>query len=150
MAFAAKQEVTESSQPRRFTVPDFNTYGMWIISRLKAKFPTMTDKTALGWLRGLMESNEYYFVTNEKAVLLAQMVHAGLDPAPKVREIFCLCQDGQMQAGADLYRSLAGWAKNIGTDEIIVMRLTDVSKPMIEEALGGKVASRTLNYVRLA
>lgn len=149
MSFAAKKETEELVTARRFVRPDIDAFGIWIMGRLKDKFPGMADRESLGWLMNLLESREYFFITNETAVLLAQQVKAGLDPEPKVREIFCLCKDGHMQSGARLYRDLATWARNIGASEIMVMRFTDVSKPLIEEALGTKIQSRSLQYARL-
>lgn len=146
-----RQEVSfvPAKEIRRFCQPDLSEMGVWLISRLKQKFEGMSDQAALGWLRGIMVSSEYNFVRNEGAVLLAQVLRAGIDPQPQVREIFCLCQDGFLKDGQDLYRHLARWAKNVGAEEIAVLNFSDVPKPMIEEAMGARVSSRPTQFVRL-
>ena len=89
-AVAQKLPAEEKPAPptfpsRRFYGPDFDQYGLWLLARLKEKFDELPERKALGWLRGLSQSNEYLFITNEKAVMLCDQEHSQLNPAPVIR-----------------------------------------------------------------
>lgn len=149
-AAAAEKEQVDILQARRFVLPDFDRYGVWLLGRMKERFPSVPDRLGLGWLRGITQSNEHLFVTNERAVLLADQVHTQLNPVPIVREIFCFCQDGQMQHGANLYADMKRWAVSLGASELAVLRgASDVPQPMLEEVIGIKLQSKRIYSARL-
>lgn len=151
MAFVAKQEPKpgEILTARRIIPPDFDNIGMWMIDRISRRYTNMTHRQILSWLRSVMDSSSYLFITNGPAVLLARMGPKELDPCPYVQEVFCLCQDGGFMAGAELYGDLLRWAKQLGAEQVGVMNFSDVPRPMVEETIGEKMKNRTLQFYQI-
>ena len=147
---AAEEIVEEVIKPsHRFVLPDISACGDWLIARLAKRYGGLTPQTALGWLRGMMESPEFLFLRNDKAVFLGQSRHTRLDPTPICEEVFCLAQEGGQRHAAALYKDFLRWAEAQQARELIVDGFSDVPKPLITEMLGEKLASRTVWHVRL-
>ena len=133
----------------RFGLPDINESGSWLTTRLRAKYPHLTDRGITSWFRGIMESAEYLFIRRNRGVMLAQIVKDPLSINPIVREIFCLAQEGGVEEAATLYDDLRRWAESLGAVEIIVESFSDVPKTQIAEALGVRVVGRSISVARL-
>jgi hypothetical protein len=153
MPATAKQTPPPPATPptpsHRFSYPDFDEVGLWLLKDLQERWPSITERNIAGWLRSLMESPEYLFIRNEKAVLLAQQTHEHLEPRPVVIEIFCVTQDSGNQDGAGLYTEMKRWAERLGAHKMIVEEFTTVPRPMIAEAIGQAVETDKVAVVRL-
>lgn len=122
----------------RFVFPDFTTHGPWLMDKLHKKWPQVTDRSLVGWLKGCIDQSAFHFVKTAHAVALSEIVHKPLCSIPDVREVFVLV-DGKPDSyaeGAALYAEMKGWAKNIGAKEIIICSFSDVSPTLIREAIG--------------
>lgn len=150
MAAAAKriETVPAAAEPiaaRRFGLADLSEMGAWLLWRLKDRYPHLDERNLAGWLRGMIDSNEYLFVRTRNAVALAQIQHRALDPLPIVDELFVLAKgrdsDGVVEKGAlaeaaELYGEFLRWARSLGATEIAIERYTDVPRDQIKERLG--------------
>lgn len=140
-----KSEVEITSFPtRRFNLPDMNDMGVWITGRLRERYAHLNDKNIFGWLRGLSASSEDLFIRTDHAVLMAQIVHETISPAPIVYERFVLVNGPEHDAEAlSLYDDLYRWAQSLGAKEIVVGEFSDVKRPQIMSRLGqGMVKER--------
>jgi hypothetical protein len=135
---------------RRFELGDLTTLGIWLISRLRERYPHLDERTIAGFLRGLITSNEHLFLATidehgkpTGVVGLAQMVRDSLDPVPWIREIFVLAQEVEnrnlaVEEGPAIYAAIDRWAKTVGAKEIeveTIMKLHDVPREAIKAAI---------------
>lgn len=138
------------SPSRRVGDPDLLNIGSWLLDELRqGRWPDLTDRTIVGWLRGLMNNPEFLFICNDKAVLLAQQIREHMEPRPVVIEIFCCSQDGGMRDGAGLYADMKRWAESLGASKLIIEQFTKVPRPMMTEALGLPIETEKTAIVRL-
>lgn len=129
------------AQMRRFEIADLTTHGPWLMKRLSAALPDMSEQQIAGYLRGLIYSNEHLFWYQPDAVALAEFVHApGLYLTRVVQERFVWCKNKdskeQLENAADFYIHMRQWAKSKEAVRIIVCENSDVPKSMIEARLG--------------
>jgi hypothetical protein len=139
-AVAALKEPEQEAPPpniRRFSMGDLSTHGAWLLKRLLNAYPQLNEKYVAGWLRGMLDSNEYLFICTESAVALFQTlsVHS-LENKPWIWERFVFCKEGYVMDGAECYKRCHEWAKSMGVEQIIVEQLSDVPHEVIKEALG--------------
>lgn len=137
----------------RFGTPDLNDKGLWMTRRIRERQPHLQDRFILGWLGGLTAKNENYFVHTKNAVALAEKITEGLNPTPSVKVWFVLAKDpkdkDQVNEAADLYESIMRWATDIGALRVIDLdRFTDVSKPLIQDRLGGRLLIEETMYAK--
>jgi hypothetical protein len=73
MRVAARQKADEASlgEIRRCTVVDIPEWGPWLLGCLREKWPTIGDGSLLGKIGAWSASNEFLFIRNDLAVLLA-------------------------------------------------------------------------------
>lgn len=125
---------------RRFGLPDLADQGRWLVERLRARYLHLQDKQIMGWMRGLIDSPESFFVCTRNAVAMAQIEHPTLSPVPTVVERFVLCRDPKnedcLAEAAMLYDEIKGWANRLGAAEIRVLELSDVPEPVVKERMG--------------
>jgi hypothetical protein len=135
----------------RFVMPDMQKYGQWLLDALREKWP-LDERNIYSFLRGCMESREFFFVKTDHAVGLAQITHSPLSAVADVTEIFVKVEDRRrleyVREGAGLYGEFRRWAKSMSARELIVERFTDVPTGLIADALG-HVESREVSYLRL-
>ncbi len=137
----AQHPVQTTAKPlaeiRRFQIPDLDRHGKWILERLLVAYPHLDQRTAIGWLRGLIYDNDCLFLYQEHSVALAQVerIHT-LSPRPRIRERFVLCQPGFEDEAAEFYTRIAQWAKHQSCSIIIVLELSDVPEPKVRAKLG--------------
>lgn len=135
---------------RRFELPDIDRHGPWLIPRLTASFPHLTERNVLGWLKSLLYANEFKFLYAENSVGLAQMMQVSpLDPRPMVCERFVLARASEHVAeAAFFYADFAVWARHLGCEVMIVEELSDVPHDAIKEKIG-RLFTRQQVFARL-
>lgn len=138
---------------RRFEIPDLDRHGKWILPRLLAAFPHLTERTAAGFLSSLVYSNEHLFLYQPHAVGLAQVVSSHtLSPKPVIWERFVWVEDQQdkqqVADAATFYERFVAWGKAMSVEVMIVEEMTDVPHEQIK-AKAGRVFSRQQQFVRL-
>jgi hypothetical protein len=149
MAAPALKIDTDIAPPRRFQLPDLDRHGRWLLDRMLKVFPHRTERNLIGWLRGILYSNEFLFLYQEHGVALATVMQAHpLSPKMYVQEIFVLSEPGFELLAAGFYDEFAMWAKRQGLDTIVVEEMSDVPHEAIKERLG-RLFQRTVNFARL-
>lgn len=139
---------------RRFTLPDLDRHGTWLVPRLLKTYPHLNQRTVIGWLKSMMYDNEHLFLWQPNSVALAQMERAQtLAPKPMVRERFVWCRDQKDKAhlaeAAGFYERFNAWAKNLGCDTLLVMEMTDVPEEQVKKVLGGRLFQRAQTFAKV-
>lgn len=152
MAQAALKEpeiIPQSPNLRRFALGDLTTHGAWIMKRLQTAYPHFNEKYLAGWLRGMINSNEYLFICSDNCVALFQMlsVHS-LEPKPWVWERFVFVKEGYEKDGIECYKRAYDWAKSMGVERVVVEQLTDVHHELIKEPMG-RLFTQQLIFARV-
>lgn len=138
---------------RRFDIPDLDRHGLWLLPRLKQKYPHLNDRGILSWIRNIVFVNDWHFICQDTGVALAQCISAHtLSPKPVIHEHFVWVRDKedkeQVRAALSFYEDFGRWAKHHGADVVIVEEDTDVPHEMIKEKLG-RVFTRTQQFARV-
>lgn len=152
----------------RFSMPDLTKHGLWLLDRLRdfQMYHHLTERILIGWLRGVMESNEWSFLKSNLCVALAHSVNPELCPALIVKEVFVFCMgrdpDGiiernALMEGAIMYREFERWGHSLGATELVgsgVVSIegdstSDVPKELIERSLNRKIKHREVGYIKL-
>lgn len=146
---ALKQEpVKEPIKVRRMTMADINGFD-WLIPRLRQRYPNITETQMMGWLRGIVPSNEYFVICSPKAVAAARYERDFLQASPVVYERFVLAAtEADTEEAAALYDHMLSWAKGLSAMEMMVGVFTDVPPAMIRERIG-KVSVRQISICNL-
>lgn len=130
-------ERVEATPSRRLQVPDLERHGNWIMERLRRVFPYRSERELLGWLRGVIDSNDYCFLYQEHGVALATRVrNHPLEQRAHVQEIFCFCRPGHEASVATFYDDFKRWAQFSDVQVIVLSDLTDIPAEMIKARLG--------------
>jgi hypothetical protein len=117
---------------RSFSLADVPGWGQWLLGRLHEKWPSISDTTFVGKIRGYMSSNEFLFIRNDLAVGLAIAMHDNMDGRPYVRAIFAFARDGGAQSSPGekaiiaLYRRMRDWAKSMRATRIYFGGRSDI------------------------
>lgn len=138
---------------RRFDIPDLDRHGLWLLPRLKQKYPHLNDRGLLSWIRNIVFVNDWHFICQDTGVALAQCVSAHtLSPKPIIQEHFVWVQNKddkeQVAAAACFYTDFARWAKHHQAEVVTVEEDTDVPHEMVKEKLG-RVFTRTQQFTRV-
>lgn len=75
---------------RRFTAAMIDP---WLIDRIEKVWPSRTEQYWRNLLAGFMASNDYLFICNDRAVLLAERKPQPMAARPMVWVIFCWSRD---------------------------------------------------------
>lgn len=145
--------IVETSTIRRFQRPDIDRHGPWLLPRLAAAFPHLNERSLIGFLNGLLYSNDVIFLYQPTSVALAQLISAHtLEPKPVVWERFVWCKDPkdeqQQKDAANFYVELHRWAQALKCQQIVVEERTDVPHDLIKQKLG-RIFSRQQQFVRV-
>lgn len=137
---------------RRFDLADLSRHGAWLVPRLTAALD-LPEQRLGGWLRGMIDSSDFLFLTQEHSAALAEMQRVnGLADKPIVRERFVLVEDienkDHIKEAASFYTEFHRWAKNLGAEIILVEELSNVPHEMIKEKLG-RIYTRQQQFARL-
>lgn len=153
----AKPEVAVVPEPdlgstvRRFQIPDVDRHAAWLLPRLQQVYG-LTAREALGWLRGIIYSNEFLALYSEHGIAIAQMTRPTLAAQSIIQERFVWVadkDDKRQQAEASLfYDEMAQWAKRAGVAIVIVQEDSDVPHDMIKERMG-RLFTRTQTFARI-
>ena len=113
---------------RRFQLPDFNDMGrIWLLDRLAGRWKHWQPPHLLGWLRGVVGQDEYFFIRTDHAAGLAQVIMDRLYPAPVVKEIFVVCHDRKIPEhvaeAISIYQDICRWAKTLGACEVQISQV---------------------------
>lgn len=120
--------------PRRWGLADWDG---WLWGRLNA-LSLASEQTWRGKLAGLASHNDFYFVTNDAAVLLAYFMRDPVSNDVFVMERFAFAR-GANNALVPLYLHLRQWAKDKGASRIYVGICSDMLIDDITEFLDGAV-----------
>lgn len=134
---------------RRFGLADIEDMGMWLMTRLRERYPHVNDRMFIGWIRGCMESNEFLFIRSENAAGMAITDHRPLTSAPIVREVFLLSRNDDIMEAAQLYPHIRHWAESMGASEITIECFSDVPHEIVREVIGSRVFIRETMLVKL-
>ncbi len=134
---------------RRFGMADIEDMGMWLMTRLRERYPHVNDRMFIGWIRGCMESNEFLFIRSENAAGMAIIDHRPLTSAPIVREVFLLSRNDDLMEAAQLYPHIRQWAESMAASEITIECFSDVPHEIVREVIGSRVFIRETMLVKL-
>jgi hypothetical protein len=122
---------------RRFTQGDLSTHGQWILKRLLKAYPQQTDRSLVGWLRGLNFDNASLFLSSDHGVALFQVTSVfTLSHKPVIIERFVFAMEGHVAECAEFYTEAEKWAKTQSIEQIIVEEMSDIPHDLIKEKLG--------------
>src|ERR1700756_3635108 len=89
---------TQFENIRRCTLVDMPEWRPWLLGRLREKWPMISDGSFLGKIHAWSASNEFLFIRNDLAVLLAVVMRDNVDGRPYVRSMFAFARDGAAQS----------------------------------------------------
>jgi hypothetical protein len=140
------------AEVRRFELPDMEAHR-WFLPRFLREYPHLNERSAIGFLRGILYSNEFLFLYQEHGVALAQaMGSGGLEPEPIVWERFVWVENpadvSQQQAASLFYPRIAKWAKTMGVKVVHLENKTDVHHDLIKAQVG-RVYETSQKYARV-
>jgi hypothetical protein len=149
---AAAANLLFAPEVRRFELPDMDRHASWFMPRFLKEFPHLNERSAIGFLRGIIYSNEFLFLFQDKGVALAQsMGSGGLEPEPIVWERFVWVEDPanveQQKAAAFFYPRMEKWAKGLGVRVIHVENKSDVGHELIKAQMG-RIYETSQKYLR--
>ncbi len=116
-------------QPRRWQIADLDP---WLLERLNNRW-LATEQTWRGKLAGYAASNEFLFITNGAAVLLAETKRHAMTGKPVVMEVFAFARESNFKhdvwgledvsgfgamALRALYRQMREWAKDMDATRV--------------------------------
>lgn len=136
------------SSARRFSVIDLEQMGAWLTTRLLEKYPTQTPQRLRAFLRGCIDSPEYLFLRNNRAVALFQRITTPPAFTTVGHEIFVLGQEDCGTEAEWLYDDAKRWGEANGVERLIVNNLSDVALDKIRRRLP-RMFQKTLIYARL-
>lgn len=131
--------------PRRWAIED---YDLWLQARLEKRYGS-----AMPWrqkLVGFAASNDFLFVTNQHATILALVQRHVMTGQPWVQEVFAWARDADLKddvyetlpktlpdaALKALYRHVIRWTRDAGGNQLIVGMCSDMTPSRMLEAFG--------------
>jgi hypothetical protein len=143
--------VTAVEPSRRFQLPDLDTHGRWIIARLLKVYPHRTERDLIGFLRGIIGSNDYLFLYRDCGVALATVAKTNpLVLKSHVEEIFVWVAPGHNPTeAAPFYEDFAQWTRHQSLDVLIVEEQTDVPHEVIKATLDKRLFTKTVQFARV-
>lgn len=131
---------------RRWQLADLDA---WFLARLNFRWAA-TEQAWRGKLSGFSASNEYLFVTNGEAVLLALLMRHPMTGKPIVMEICAFARDADERDGVynvipkslgdaairALYRHLREWGKSMGAARLYIGVCSDILPSILRDMMG--------------
>ncbi len=149
VALAEKVQPPKAVEIRRFQLPDLFKHGPWIVKRLLQAYPHKTKEQLEGWLRGIIQHNEFLFLYMDHAVALGTFMREDpLAEKPHFQELFVLAEDGHQEEAAAFYDEFVRWSRNLGIAVMVVEVVSDVPHDLIK-ARTGRIFQRQIQFVRL-
>ncbi len=124
-------------QPRRWQLSDLDP---WLLERVNNRW-LATEATWRGKLAGYAASNEFLFITNGEAVLLAETKRHAMTGKLIVMEVFAFCREANFKhdvwgledmqgfgamALRALYRHMRDWAKSMDATRVYTCICADM------------------------
>jgi len=131
------ETIPDLPQPRRWQLDDLDP---WLLSRINDRWAG-TQAMWRGKLAGYSAGNEYLFITNGEAVLLAMVTRHAMSGKPVVMEVFAFCREANLKhevwgledtqgygatALRALYRQMRDWAKSMSATRVYVGVCSDL------------------------
>lgn len=148
-----KRTVQKFEGLRRFALADLSEHGPWILGRLLKLHPHLDQRTLAGYMRGMVDSNDFLFLYQPNSVALFSLERGDiLSPKPVVREHFVFIREPDdaehlVEAGA-FYEHVKMWSKNLGAEFLMLSDKSDVPLDKIQRKLG-KTFERQVSYARV-
>jgi hypothetical protein len=146
--------VLQATQTRRVTRADVEELRNWLIPRIADRHKMRNAGSLHMFLVSAIDSPEFLFVRNDRAVALVTLQRMAL-ASPRIVEAFCFAighpgaghvsdedDDRNAEASASaatLYPMMAAWGRNQGIDRFIVLTNSDATESAVQRALGCKV-----------
>ena len=145
------ERLSKGEPARRFQLPDLDTHGRWIIARLLEVYPHRTERDLIGFLRGIIGSNDYLVLYQDYGVALATVAKTNpLAPKSHVEEIFVWVAPNQSpELCASFYVDFARWAKHLSLEVVIVEEQSDVPHEAVKAALDKRVFVKQVQFARV-
>ena len=119
------EEPQEVVSVRRFGLPDLQTHGLWLYEKLQKRFPHVAQGHLTAWIRGAIETNQFFFICTDKAVGMAQANHRPLEPVPFVDVVFVESIDAADRSHEPaIYKDMTRWGKSMNASELNYGELT--------------------------
>ncbi len=144
----ARLERLQITQPRRWQLSDLDE---WLLKRLNYRWEA-AEATWRGKLAGFSAGNEFLFITNGQAVLLAMSQRHVMSGKPIVMEVFAYARSADFRNGVwgleqgaelgetalrQLYRQMREWAKSMDAVRAYVGISSDMVPSSLKDMLGG-------------
>lgn len=125
----------------RFQLADVPARGEWLLKRLAARWPHISEATFAGRLRAWIGSNSHHFVKGAHAVALFRLTRTELDPASLVEEVFLFTKEPKTTSTSSerdavaIYRNAVRWATGLGASRMVIDRASDHGGTRMVKAL---------------
>lgn len=134
---------------RRVGLADLDVMREWLIKRMQERYTDATAPQIMGFLRGCVNSNEYWFVQTDHACALAQITRRALERQPVAVEIFVFRREEEdEEEAAELYPRMCSWAANLDASRLEVDNFSDVTRGKIKGRCG-HVYSKSAAHIKL-
>lgn len=142
--------VRQATQVRRVSRADVEELRHWLVGRLAKAAQTYNRDAIYTFLVQALDSNEYLFIRNDRAVAMAAVQSRPLRPL-RVTEMFCYAigyePDDQSdeptvfrseaaQSAATLYPAIKAWAKGLGAAQCYLLDHSDTTPYHVEKVFG--------------
>lgn len=134
---------------RRFSFADLNSFGPWILPRLRQRFPVSTEKEIASWLANQITANEALFICSRGAVAMFQRNFPSIGEKLTVREVFAYCTDEGLNALYAIYEDAIKWADRIGASEVAIGDASDISTRDVAKRFGKRTKTRTYTVLEI-
>lgn len=145
---------------RRFYIADMTDKGQWVLDRILKAYPNQNQRSAIGWLNGIIDQNENLCLSMgppgeaPRAVCFAERYCTDrLAGKMVVREVFVWVQDPEnallVQHASEFYLHMVDWAKHQGIEKVIVCERSDVPITAVREKFGGKLHEFKTHFARV-
>ncbi len=138
----------EDALIRRWSIDDFDD---WLATRLKHRWEG-TDWFWRNKLQGMVQGNDYLFITNGGAVMLAMQQRHVMLGKPIVAEVFAWARAAPIRDGVygatqnttegdalkPLYRRLRAWGKGMDATRVYVGVCSDIVPSTLREWMGDR------------
>ena len=135
--------VAYAATTRRVARADVEQLRHWLCQRLAKRYPERNQDAIYIWLVQAVDSNEYHFVRNDRAIALAGIQYRVMKPARVVEEFaFELGYDGSEEVqpdrtvSASLYPEILRWAKGMGAKQVLLLEFSDSTLAATEKTVG--------------
>ena len=151
---AAAVQATAGTQPKpeeqaeivvsKLTLADLPLHGVWLVGRMRERWPTLSDARVMGLLRGWMGDNAALLVKTGRGVMLAAVAPEPIELAPTVRVLFLFLLDKAADEthANRLIRAAETWARGHRASRLTVdPRAADVGAGRLKTLIRAEITS---------